>query len=259
MDKEKIDLEVYDKCVDASVALFMQYYCAAVSEDIHKEILEMQAEEKVFPETLDTRCRATIKKQNALSKRRKCFKSVVKGLRYAAVFAVVLLALASTLFMTVEAVRAPIIKYYIALEKEYVEIGQKDDTEISTNQESIRGIDWKNPLAQFVPTGYILSVQNVDAEGTVLAIYDNVKNNSSILFMALSIDGVARVDAENAQEVREILIWDYEGILVKKDGVISVTWGDDVLQKAYSIAASELTEAEVIAIAENFMQKIILQ
>lgn len=259
MDKRKISQDVYDRYVDATVALFMEYYCVALSEDIHKEIVEKQAEDKAFPDALDARCRAAIKKEVAARKRRKCFKSIVKGLRYVATVAIVLLALTSVLFVTVEAVRAPIIKYYIELGKEYVEISQRDDTEMDMNKEATQGIDWRDPLAQFIPAGYVLSVQDVDTEGTVLAIYDNPQNGSSILFTAVSIGGVARVDAENAKEVRKILICGYEGILINKNGVIAITWGDDILQKTYSITASKLTESEVVEIAEKFMQTIILQ
>ena len=252
MDKEKIDLEVYDKCVDASVALFMQYYCAAVSEDIHKEILEMQAEEKVFPETLDTRCRATIKKKNALSKRRKCFKSAVKGLRYVAAFAVVLLALSSVLFMSVEAIRVPIINFYISLGGEYLEIGSSDNTEFVPTT----GINWEDPLAEFVPKEYVLSVRDDTSPGSLIVIYDN-SQDGSIFFTVDPISDIKRIDTENAQVVRKIQFCGSEGVLVAKDGLVTFAWGCEELGKTFSITSTALDEADVIAIAEELMQQIV--
>lgn len=254
MDKRKIDLEVYDKCVDASVALFMQYYCVAASEDIHKEILEMQAEEKAFPDALDTRCRATIKKETAIRKRQRCLKSVVKGLQYVAVFAVVLLALASVLFVSVEAIRVPIINYFISADGDYLEIGQASNVENVVKS----SINWKDPLAGVIPQGYMLSMQKEDLQGGVTAIYDNADNNT-IYFTSRQINSIKRIDAENAQSIRDIQIHGCDGVLVIKNGIITVTWGDDILNKAFSITASGLTENDVITIAERLEQLIAQQ
>lgn len=251
MDKEKIDLEVYDKCVDASVALFMQYYCAAVSEDIHKEILEMQAEEKVFPETLDTRCRATIKKQNALSKRRKCFKSVVKGLRYVAVFAVVLLALSSVLFVSVEAIRVPIINYYISLNGKYLEIGSSDNLEDGPTT----GINWEDPLAEFVPKEYVLSVRDDTSPGSLVAIYRNAQDGN-IFFAVDPLSDSKQIDTENAQIVRKIQFYGSEGVLVVKNDLVTFAWGCEEQGKMFSITSTSLNEAEIITLAEEVMQQI---
>lgn len=252
MDKEKIDLEVYDKCVDASVALFMQYYCVAASEDIHKEILEMQAEEKVFPETLDTRCRATIKKETAIRKRQRCLKSVVKGLRFVAVFAVVLLAIASTLFMTVEAVRVPIINYYIKTTDKYLELGVSS----GVTTEPTVNLDWNNPLGEFLPEEYELTVCNGDPSIQLLAIYENSIGESVYLTID-RINSTVKLDIEGAQTVRKCWIADYEANVIVKNDITTLVWSSEPLGKTFSIIATSLNEMEVIDIAEGIMQGMI--
>lgn len=251
MDKEKIDLEVYDKCVDASVALFMQYYCAAVSEDIHKEILEMQAEEKVFPEALDTRCRATIKKKNALSKRRKCFKSVVKGLRYVAVFAVVLLALSSVLFVSVEAIRVPIINYYISTTDKYLEFGASS----AVTTDPTVDLNWDDPLAGFLPKEYTLSVCDGDPLIQLIAAYEN-SSGSVVKLSIVPLKSTSRIDTEGAQSVQNCIVASCEATMVVKDNVILLAWDCEITGKRYILKADALNELEILDIAEGIMQQV---
>ncbi len=251
MDKEKIDLEVYDKCVDASVALFMQYYCAAVSEDIHKEILEMQAEEKVFPETLDTRCRATIKKQNALSKRRKCVKSVVKGLRYVAVFAVVLLALSSVLFVSVEAIRVPIINFYIKTTDKYLEIG----TSSATIDDPTVELDWDDPLAGFLAEDYSLLICDGDPLIQMIAAYEN-SSGSVVKLSMVPLKSTSRIDTEGAQSVQNCIVASCEATMVVKDNVILLAWDCEITGKRYILKADALNEQEILDIAEGIMRQV---
>lgn len=255
MDKRKISQDVYDRYVDATVALFMEYYCVALSEDIHKEIVEKQAEDKAFPDALDARCRAAIKKEVAVRKRRKCFKSIVKGLRYVAAVAIVLLALASVLFVSVEAIRVPIINYFVSLDGDYLEISQSSNVQ---NNGTTSGINWNDPLAGLIPQGYVLSMQKDNLQGDVTAIYDNA-DKYSIFFTSGPISNIKRVDAENAQDIRDIQIHGYDGVLVANKGIITIVWGDDVLKKSFSITASGLTENDVITIAEHFIELIAQQ
>lgn len=251
MDKRKINQDVYEKYVDASVALFMEYYCATLSEDIHQEIDKMKTENIEFPDALDARCRATIKKECATRKRKQCLKSCVKGLRYVASVAIVLLALASILFVSVEAIRVPIINYYISLGGEYLEIGVPS----STTPNQIKEINWKDPLDGLIPDDYNLFLRDENQLGVVIIIYSN-QNDDYIHFSIDPLDAVTRIDTENAQKTCEFQCSGQNAVLVEKDGVITVAWGQESLGKSFSIRSSALTESEIIIIAESFIQKI---
>lgn len=251
MDKEKIDLEVYDKCVDASVALFMQYYCAAVSEDIHKEILEMQAEEKVFPETLDTRCRTAIKKENSIRKRRQYRKALTRVLCYVAAFAVVLLALTSILFLSVEAVRVPIINYYISRSDVYLEIGPSDAGYVDSAEQ----IDFSNPLNGLLPAEYSLTSLEVNPLGEVLAIYEN-RDNGKVFLAMDKLNSTKRIDVEGAQTIQEFQCLGHDVVLIENENVITVAWGNDTLDKTFLLRTSEFSADEVISIVSAFIEKL---
>ena len=249
MDNRKINQDVYDRYVDASVALFMEYYCAALSDDIHRKMDQMQAADFAFPESLDIRCKRAIKKEYAIRKRKQFMKSAAKGLRYMAIFAVALLALSSALFISVEAVREPIINYYISLNDEYLEIGQSSNVQSSKPQ----SINWNDPLVGLVPEGYTLSLLDDKKPGTVTAIYDH-EVSGSIFFTFDTIDTIKQIDADHAQEVQEIQIAENNGVLIVKDGIVTIAWGNDTLNKSISITASALTAEDVITIAEQFEQ-----
>ena len=109
MKNFKIDQTVYEKYVDATVEFFMECYSGTLSSAIQEELKDGENQDVVFPKELDKRCQTLIKKECAKQRMKQTAKNVIKGLRYAAIFAVVMLSFTSLLFMTVEAVRIPII------------------------------------------------------------------------------------------------------------------------------------------------------
>ena len=126
MDNRKIDQDVYERYVDATVALFMEYYSAERAEDMHNELSGNEKIEVELPAELDNRCRTLIKKEHARRKRKEHMKTAMKGLRFVACFAVIVLALASVLFVSVEAIRVPIINYYIKQNDIYWEFSSRN-------------------------------------------------------------------------------------------------------------------------------------
>lgn len=253
MDNRKIDQDVYERYVDATVALFMEYYSAARAEDMHEKLVGNEKIKVAFPSALDERCRVLIKKEHARRQRKQRIKSLAKGFRYAASFGIILLALASVLFVSVEAIREPIINYYISLSDKYLEISHSGNVDIS----NANSIDWKDPLAKLVPKGYTLSMQYENQQGSVVAIYDN-ETSESIFFMLDPVNDIKRIDTENAQNIRSLQIAGCDGVLIAKNGEVTIAWGSEQLNKTFSITSTILSETEVINIAEEFM-KIIAQ
>ena len=114
MNKRAVNKDVYENYIDASVALFMEYYSVvSLSDNVQAELDAANCDEIQFPAQLDDRCRQLIKNRTAHYRRKQYLKACWKGLKYAAACVMVALSLTSVLFMTVEAVRVPIINYYI--------------------------------------------------------------------------------------------------------------------------------------------------
>ena len=223
----------------------------AISENIRQELSIAPSEADEFPNELDTRCRAMIKKECALNKRRKHLQSFAKCLRYAASVVIVLLALSSILFVSVEAIRVPIINYYISLNEGHLEVGASD--EMSKNQTI--NIDWSDPLARLIPNDYSLSVCDGDYSSQLVAIYDNPQNDS-IFFSIDPADSTKKVDTEDAQKVEKCIVAGYEAVIVVKNNNTTLVWQYEAIGKTFLITANSLSEIEMIDIAESIMQGI---
>lgn len=248
MDRRKIDQNIHDHCLDACVALFMEYYCVALSENIRKELDVIQIETSDFPNELDMRCRTAIKKEYALRKRKKCIQSFAKGLRYVAGVCVVLLALGSVLFMSVEAIRVPIINYYISFNEKYLEIGPLS----SINTNSTNTINWNDPLKGIIPTEYALTTHDKDSIGNIIAIYKN-ENGDSVYFSTSPINSTKRIDTEDAETIEQWEYLDRNIILVIKENIVTVTWKDEKIGKTLTVMVSALRKTEVIDITKKII------
>ena len=251
MDNRKIDQDVYERYVDATVALFMEYYSAERAEDMHNELSGNEKIEVELPAELDNRCRTLIKKEHARRKRKEHMKTAMKGLRFVACFAVIVLALASVLFVSVEAIRVPIINYYITQSDKYLEITSRKPSADG----SVVQFNAEDPLAGLLPEGYKLVVVDKMSPTQTTAVYKTSDKNS-ISFTMYPSETVARVDSENAQAIKEICICGYDGFLVAKGDRITITWWRESNNQTFSIISTSLTESELITLAETFIQSM---
>lgn len=202
--------EVYEQYVDATVALFMEQYSeASLSDEIHRELNDPENQNVDFPETLDARCRQLIKKECSRYYRKQFMKTVTKGLRYVAIFAVATLSLFSLLFMTVDAIRIPIMNFYIEHFDGHWEIAGKDDSDLFTDDAYI---DVSDPLAGLIPKDYQLLVLEGESLSELTAIYENAKGNR-IFFLSMPGTSWVSVDSEEAELSKKIRIHEYDAIL----------------------------------------------
>ena len=244
MNKRKISEEVYDRYVDASVALFMEYYassCLDKSEDPCTDELE-------FPADLDSRCRTLIDREFTRQRRKTFFKAAAKGLGVVACFAAVILSLSSVLFMTVEAVRVPIINYYIQEQDGYWEITASS----STDEEMHLGyaLNLSNPLANIIPEKYIpISIAGESLEW--LNVLYQSSDNHEIHFSSRKMSKLLKVDSEDAQISRSIQILGGDAIIVVKDNSVQLAWLCESTGTTFSLFSTEYNEAEMIAFAEK--------
>ena len=86
------------------------------------------------------------------------------------------------------------------------------------------------------------------------AIYSDIDGNE--IYFSLEVSrSVTRLDAEHAQVAKEYQILDHKGVLILKDGRITLVWGNEESSRTFILVADNLTEQNVVSIAEQFMQK----
>ena len=150
-DKEK------QKDIDTTAAWLMKQYTLAV-----QEVLQSETDDEEMPEKLDKKCRELIKKE---VKKQRYKQIAVKAGRFtcaAALTVVMLFGVVGILFTTVEAVRAPIIRFFIAQKEGHLEItdsGEESDTRTLTNTADFSEMNAR--LAALLPEGYVQTDENV--------------------------------------------------------------------------------------------------
>lgn len=249
MDNPNINKEVYDRYVDATVALFMEYYATMLSGSIHTEMSANGKTDIAFPAELDSRCRALIKKEIIHQRRKQYLRATMKTLRYVAIFAVTLLSLSSFLFMTVEAFRVPIINYYMEQKDGYWEIfGQTE-----SNQEMDNGtIDVSDPLAGLIPEEYELVLLEGESIVPLTAIYEEA-NGKQLFFSTESVTSVIGIDSEGAQVSEKFQLCGCDAVLVVEDSDVNLVWVERDIGIVFTIHAQGMPADTIIGIAEEII------
>lgn len=252
MNNRAVNSDAYEQYVDATVALFMEHYSeVSLTDEIHRELNDPEDQNIVFPEALDARCRQLIKKECFRYRWKKCIKTATTGLRYAAIFAVVSLSIFSLLFMTVDAIRIPIINFYIEHFDGHWEITGKDDSDDTTDDTPV---DESNPLAGLIPEDYQLLSLKGNSITEMTAIYENA-DGQWICFSATPGESWVAVDSEEAELSQKIRIRNCEAVLVVKDGV-NLTWIDKGLSTTFTLFCDDMSEKEIVIIAESLISRI---
>ena len=252
MDKNFINQEKYERYVDATVDLVMDCYSDVLTENIHKEVDELESMEIEFPQHLHDQCITRIEAEKKKSKQRQRKKQVLRIFRMAAVFAVALLSLASILFVTVDAIRIPIINYFLEKYDAYWSI-----TTIAQYQPQPAepAIDWTDPLGGLLPETYERVLQEGDSYDNVAVIYENA-DSKEIFFSAAPCLSTIGIDSEGIDYSKEFLICGHDAILVSEDTYITLVLVNNSLDVIFTLVTDGLTETEVISIAKGFIAKI---
>ena len=234
------------KDIDATAAWLMEQYRLAV-----QEALEAETDDEEMPEELDKKCRELIRSHAKKQRSLRVAKKAGRVACAAALTVVMLFGVAGILFTTVEAVRAPIIRFFTAQKEGYLEItdpGKESDTDTLTNEADFAEMNAR--FAELLPEAYVQTDESVSSMGNTSAIYENPEGKA-IIFCANSYRGVLRFDVENAASAENITIGTHEAILVEKNGY-RLEWLDTGERTLYQIIADSLSREEIIRIANTF-------
>lgn len=238
---------LFDQYVDASVALFMEHYSSVLTDHVKTEI--MSSESVDVSDGLDQKCRTLIRKEFAKRKRKAFLKGVSKGLSYAAVLMVALLSLSSALFITVEAVRVPIINFFIEQGDGYwVITGEDEDTSAHRDNQNKIVFDEADPLRDLLPEEFRLE-RYIELNTGATAMYADELGNNAVLVLTRNSSALM-IDTENAEYTKEISILDCKAILVKTEK-LSLVWLDSKRDVLYNLVVDSIDEEDLIEIAEE--------
>lgn len=165
---------------------------------------------------------------------------------------VMLFGVVGILFTTVEAVRAPIIRFFIAQKEGHLEItdsGEESDTRTLTNTADFSEMNVR--LAALLPEGYVQTDENVSSMGNTMATYVNLAGDSIVFRISLQ-QKTFLFDTEEANSVKRMKIGKYDAILVEKNGY-RLAWFDAENNVLYQLVSDALSQEEIVNIANNLL------
>lgn len=250
-----MDNEIQDKYMDAVLAMLMDEYAEAEAEVLLQKSKEEISEEDV-PEELDQKCQALIRRKFAQKRRRHALKVVGNISRRVAAFAIVLLGAFSALFLTVDAVRTPVINFYLKNMGNHsvLTVGQSGQRSMQESTGSGLVDVMVDGLMELLPAGYSLEEGHFDENGVGFAYFTN-KEKSDINFNVMNGSSFFAVDTENCDRCERLLGTGIEGYYIEKGDRKAVVWLNSSNSKIFTLASSALGKDSLLEIA-NTLQRI---
>ena len=235
--KQKL-LEQYD---DAAFALLMDEYAEEEGARLMAEFEAAQAAGQVpeIPIELDEQCRRMIRRDRAKKWGIRAAHSFRKVAVKAAVAVLVFIGLMTTVVMSVDALRVPVLNFIIEHFDEYSSITFTDSTQPQTQTH--------NPAELFesiIPQDYTLVSQTI-TENLALIAYEN-NDLDTIQLCITPAEGEVRLDTEDAI-YSEFILYNYKAILLEENGY-QVFWHDEKADVLYTVIATALTKEAILEI-----------
>lgn len=246
MIRNQISNTIHSQYVEASVELFMEYYCELLFDDIPEA--DMKAAASAFPGELDTRCRKLIQKELNRQRRKEGWKSVCKGLRYVASLVLILLSVSSVLFFSVEAIRVPVINYYITHSKNGFLLieGRASSSEIPHTM-----IDIADPLAGLLPQGYQLILHEENSFREFTAIYENA-SGKQVFVSARSVEEISGIDTQDADHIAQFQIFNCHAVLVEEKEIARLMWVHEEYGCTFTLVRND-SSIDIVKLAETLI------
>lgn len=250
--------QLMDEYEEAALKLLMDEYAEIDGERLLREYEEAEKEGIVsdVPEDLDQKCRAIIRKNFAREKRNNSLVLLGRLSKKVAAFAIVLLGFFSTLFLTVDAVRSPVINFFLNNKGNHSvlvvdESGQGSTLGYSRNELTDKLV---NRLAELLPPEYSLLEDNFDENSIGFACFEN-EGTDAVNFSIINDDSHFTIDTEDCDRCERISEMSIEGYYIEKGSRNMVIWLNSPQNKIFTLISEALGKDELLQIA-NALNKI---
>lgn len=184
--KQKL-LEQYD---DAAFALLMDEYAEEEGARLMAEFEAAQAAGQVpqMPPELDEQCRRMIRRDRAKKRGKQAVRSFRKVAVKAAVAVLVFIGLMTTVVMSVDALRVPVLNFILTLH---------DDFSSFNNGDEYQSTPSTDPLAVLLPDEYVQIYHNVSSQGYIASTYETPEG-ATFELMSFAYDSSGVFDTANS-------------------------------------------------------------
>jgi len=241
-EKEKAKEKIFDALVEYAAACHVENIANEFQQedDIYEQI--------PFPPELDRRIKKLINQYYRKEQAKSIWKDTKKIFpKVAAVFFTIFIIFTVGIISS-EAFRIKILNFLIQAEKEYtsIDVGNRDSKNSKLDTSAIPS-DWGEIyMPMYVPKGF--KITNTETLSDVKIILYSNDNNQFIVFEQCDNEkSNIRIDTENA-EVQQVKINNIEGLLVKKNGLITIVWHNNY--SSFSLM-SKINKEELLNMAES--------
>lgn len=247
MDQRRQQLiEQYE---DAALSLLMDEYANEEGERLLKEFEEAKKNGDLLemPAELDAKCRKLIDQTFAKMERKERLKRIGKSVAKVAVLTLILLGTLSTMVMSVEAFRVPVLNFLLSPNGKYQSV--LFDGEIDKDSSYSSGVVFN--LESNIPLGYEIVQRDFLPDNSAMICYMNAQGDILSLGI-MPASGEINIDAEDTQYI-ELEIEGHNTLFLDKDGYYLLWW--DVEQEImYTLFANAIDEAMFMKIAYSIIE-----
>lgn len=205
---------------------------AAILEEF--EAAEKRGEVSEIPAELDEKCIQLIETSFAKQKRNQTITTVTQYIAKVAVYVLLFLGAASTLVLSVDALRVPVLNFILNQSSRASSLAF-DDFSVDDSSE----LDmYLNKVMPCIPDSYHLIDKLAEKNGFLILRFQD-EGDGLIYIKAMPADGAASIDTEYAN-ITEIDLNGYPAVFVEKNG-FCVYWTNENLEKIYSVYANNLS------------------
>ena len=240
-DEQKRELlEQYD---DAAFALLMDEYAEDEGARLMAEF-EAAQDAPTPPDALDDKCLGMIRREYAKKRRRLAARKFIRYTAKAAVAVLVFIGLMTTVVLSVDALRIPVLNFIVEQYEKYSSLqldNEAQNTDANTTSDYLSGL---------LPDDYYITSET-DTPMFKIAMYENDLGDL-VQFCITQTAGAYNIDTEDAI-VSEIVLGDYKALLLEEDGYQAI-WYDSVNSIVYNFRATGFTKETFLHLCEQLAE-----
>lgn len=224
-----------DEYEEAAMKLLMDEYAEAEGKRLWQEFVQAEENGNVsdISEELDNKCKQLIQDSFAKRNRRAQLRRALRAFNKVAIITLILLGISTTLVLSVDALRIPVLNFFLRSNDRYTAITLNEENQSLQNELE----DIQNSIGYLIPNEYALVFEDISDHGSMQLLYQN--ELGKIISLAVTpASGQLVIDTEDAS-VKETTVNEQQALFVDKDG-FHIVWMNSDNKLTYDLFAEAI-------------------
>lgn len=241
--------KLHEKYEEALFTLLMDEIAELEGQVLLKEAERLNKDPNAaFPERLDRKCWKIIQGSFRKEKVKTAGKFTIRLVQRVAVAALVAVTLIVAACAAIPQVRVNILNLLLTVTDQYTGLGF---TEGTTKEPMVGEFSISNYTLPDIPVEFPLIFVDEDEKQRAFA-YENDSGGAITIDMVVGSTGsIYSVDTEDAEEVHNIWVNGYKGLLILKNGTVIAAWADTDNMVFFSIWTNSFDQEAVLSMANS--------